>query len=111
MEELGKIIAGFKYATQAAVHTLLVLSEIGQIGDIRDLLQSSDIGYQNVQTFFWYKPDMNVVGPFFKAHPCRRGLLDWPKGSHQWVRHPVQPQQEPCGAPQHDQGPKQAGVV
>ena len=66
MEELGKIIDGFKYATKAAVWTIILWCEIGQVGEIRALLETPDIGYQNVQTFFWYKPDMNVVGPVFK---------------------------------------------
>ena len=70
MEELRKIIDGFKYATQAAVNTIILWCEIGQLGDIRALLESQDVGYQNVQTFFWYKPDMNVVGPVFKRTPA-----------------------------------------
>ena len=70
MEELGKIIDGFKYATKAAVWTIILWCEIGQVGEIRALLETPDIGYQNVQTFFWYKPDMNVVGPVFKRTPA-----------------------------------------
>ena len=70
MEELGKIIDGFKYATKAAVWTIILWCEIGQVGEIRAFLETPDIGYQNVQTFFWYKPDMNVVGPVFKRTPA-----------------------------------------
>jgi hypothetical protein len=57
-------------ADMAGVHTIILWVEIGQLGDIRTLLESTDIGYQNVQTFFWYKPDMNVVGPVFKRTPA-----------------------------------------
>jgi hypothetical protein len=45
MEKLGKVIAGFKYASQAAVHTIIFWAEIGQVGEIRALLESPDIGY------------------------------------------------------------------
>ena len=64
MEELGKVIKGFQYATEANIHTIVMWVEIGQVGAIRGLLESQ--GYENVQPCFWYKVDMNVVGPVYK---------------------------------------------
>jgi hypothetical protein len=66
MEELLKILQGFKFATSSPVHTVLLWVEIGQLGAVRAVLESPDAGYTNVQALFWYKPDMNVVGPVYR---------------------------------------------
>ena len=70
MDELLKILQGFKFATNSPVHTVIMWVEMGQLGPVRALLESQDAGYTNVQALFWYKPDMNVVGPVYKRTPA-----------------------------------------
>ena len=70
MDELLKILQGFKFATNSPVHTVILWVEMGQLGPVRALLESQDAGYTNVQALFWYKPDMNVVGPVYKRTPA-----------------------------------------
>ena len=81
MEELAKLLQGFRYATTAPVHTIIMWCEIGQLGAIRALLESPEHGYANVQPFFWYQPDKNVAGPVYRRTPSVEVCLIAHKGS------------------------------
>ena len=82
MEELGKLLEGFKFATNAPVHTIIMWVEIGQLGAIRALLQSPEQGYVNVQPVCWYQPDKNVAGPVYRRTPAVEVFLVAHKGPH-----------------------------
>ena len=38
IDELGKILQGFKFATKSSVHTAILWVDIGQLGVVRALL-------------------------------------------------------------------------
>ena len=82
MEELSKLLEGFRFATNAPVHTIIMWCEVGQVGAIRALLQSPEQGYVNVQPFYWYQPDKNVTGPVYRRTPAVEVFLVAHKGLH-----------------------------
>ncbi len=52
-EELIRMLQGFQYVTKAPVHTVIMWVEVGQVGVVRRVLESSAAGYSNVQPYYY----------------------------------------------------------
>ena len=67
-EELTTLLKGFSYVTTAPLYTVVMWVEIGQVGLVRKVLEAQ--GYVHIQVHFWYKSDMNIVGPVARLTPA-----------------------------------------